>query len=278
MTFEWNGSDNTDVYSYILEGKDSTWSSWTSAKSITYPDLDNGNYTFKVKAKDTQGYYDLTPATRSFTVQINYLLDQQQTRYDKSNGVYSTRWSAQSFKPTLGLLTKVNLYVGKTGSPPNDLVVSIRSSLTGSDLVSISKSSSGIPSGISWIEFDLPDYSVTPGNTYYIVVRTSASYPNNYSWCYSSNDYYANGSFWMSTNSGSSWTEYSNYDFCFKTFGGTNPSPNTPSIPSGPTNLIKNVAGYYNTSATDPDAEQVQYMFDWNASGSHDYSDWTGCF
>ncbi|MDH7517080.1 MAG: hypothetical protein QHH19_01870 [Candidatus Thermoplasmatota archaeon] len=51
--------------------------------------------------------------------------------------------------------------------------------------------------------------------------------------------------------------------------------PNTPNTPSGPTFLNAGVSGTYSTNTSDPDGDQVQYRFDWDANGSHDYSDWT---
>ena len=51
--------------------------------------------------------------------------------------------------------------------------------------------------------------------------------------------------------------------------------PNNPSVPSGPTLLNIGESGTYSTNATDPDGDQVQYRFDWDADGSHDYSDWS---
>ncbi len=51
--------------------------------------------------------------------------------------------------------------------------------------------------------------------------------------------------------------------------------PNTPSTPSGPTLLNIDESGTYSTNATDPDGDQVQYRFDWDVDGSHDYSDWS---
>ncbi len=61
VSFTWTGTDDLDppedlVYQYILEGYDSGWSSWTSSTIKTYNNLPNGEYTFKVKAKDTIGY------------------------------------------------------------------------------------------------------------------------------------------------------------------------------------------------------------------------------
>ena len=72
VTFEWTGSDNVTAtpdleYSYKLDG---SWSAWTSATSVTYNDLSNGDYTFTVKARDQAGNEDTTPASISFTVSV----------------------------------------------------------------------------------------------------------------------------------------------------------------------------------------------------------------
>jgi hypothetical protein len=74
VVFEWTGFDDVIstedlVYSYKLEGDDTSWSSWTSSTSKTYNDLPNGDYIFKVKAKDQVGNVDPTPSARSFTVE-----------------------------------------------------------------------------------------------------------------------------------------------------------------------------------------------------------------
>jgi hypothetical protein len=54
-----------------------------------------------------------------------------------------------------------------------------------------------------------------------------------------------------------------------------NQPPNKPATPTGPTSRVIGQSGKYFTSTTDPDNDQVQYRFDWNASGSHQYSGWT---
>jgi len=53
---------------------------------------------------------------------------------------------------------------------------------------------------------------------------------------------------------------------------GSNQPPNTPTEPSGPGSRNVGQPGNYSTMATDPNGDQVQYRFDWNATGSHDYS------
>jgi hypothetical protein len=73
VSFTWNGSDDDTpaaqlVYSYILEGYETSWSTWASGTSKPYTNLPDDGYTFKVKAKDLAGNVDPTPAERSFTV------------------------------------------------------------------------------------------------------------------------------------------------------------------------------------------------------------------
>ena len=47
------------------------------------------------------------------------------------------------------------------------------------------------------------------------------------------------------------------------TITGPNRAPNSPSIPSGPASGVAGNAYSYSTSATDPDGNQVKYIFDW---------------
>jgi len=79
VRFVWTGTDDRTptselVYSYKLEGYDSDWSPWTSNTSKNYS-LPNGDYIFKVKAKDKAGNVDPTPAERAFTVSVEFGVD-----------------------------------------------------------------------------------------------------------------------------------------------------------------------------------------------------------
>ncbi|MCK4364724.1 MAG: hypothetical protein KAW45_01600 [Thermoplasmatales archaeon] len=56
---------------------------------------------------------------------------------------------------------------------------------------------------------------------------------------------------------------------------GENNPPDTPTKPSGQTSGYTGVSYTYSTSANDPDYNQIQYRFDWDANGDHDYSSWT---
>jgi len=76
VTFEWSGEDdvtptNKLLYSYILQGYSTKWSEWTYNTSVTFPSLPNGEYIFKVKAKDEAGNEDATPALYNFTINVS---------------------------------------------------------------------------------------------------------------------------------------------------------------------------------------------------------------
>ena len=162
----------------------------------------------------------------TFTVYVNIVtggteeLDQEQATYSYDLSLYDVRHGAQSFIPTLDTLTRVELYVSQFGSPTSDLVVSIRDDLYGSDLASVSVPPGGIPTSSDWVSFDFSDISVTPGSTYYVMMMsTGGSFSQCYKMGFDTGDLYADGSLWYSSSAGSSWTEYSTYDFCFKTYG-----------------------------------------------------------
>ena len=70
------------------------------------------------------------------------------------------------------------------------------------------------------MEFDLPDISVTPGGTYFIMVRlVGGGSSDHVVWRFGYNVGYDDGLFWFSSSSGGGWSSYSFYDFCFKTYG-----------------------------------------------------------
>lgn len=76
----------------------------------------------------------------------------------------------------------------------------------GNDLTSISISPDKIPNNTraGWIIFDLPDHEVTPGSTYYIVVKADGGDEKHYySWHYINYNRYSDGKAYVSNDSGS---------------------------------------------------------------------------
>jgi len=130
------------------------------------------------------------------------------------------QWLAQSFKPTLPILTRIKLFLGQTSEAICDLIVSIREDMDGNDIVSVSISPEEIPEypDHDWIEFDLLDISVDIGETYYIVARCNCNYYNfTYYWLSNVEDVYPNGEHWVN-NSPDLWRP-SVGDSCFETYG-----------------------------------------------------------
>ena len=82
---------------------------------------------------------------------------------------------AQSFKPTLSVLTKVDLLLKKTFSQ-KEITVSIKDSLESTDsLTSIQKPNSEIKNYPDWTTFNFDDIDVIPNQEYYIVCTTDAN-------------------------------------------------------------------------------------------------------
>jgi len=182
-------------------------------------------------------------------------LDQEQWYWDSGFKIYGSHWAAQSFTPAAdriskvcimlnktekksfyseiirclkrfgGLREKINdmmLYMAKRASSLDlgDITVSIRKSLYGSDLVSISLSKDRIPKYGAWIEFDFPDTYVKSGATYYIVVHADGGDEKHYyRWMYKSSDVYGFGKGFISYDDGGSWNTQYSWDFAFTTYG-----------------------------------------------------------
>ncbi|MDP4262819.1 MAG: two-component regulator propeller domain-containing protein [Bacteroidota bacterium] len=67
FSFEYTALDYTkpshNVYSYMLEGIDTKWHDAASRRYVSYANLEEGTYTFKVKARNSEGIWNETPAT-----------------------------------------------------------------------------------------------------------------------------------------------------------------------------------------------------------------------
>ena len=72
LTFEFVGLHYTNPdkvqYKFILEGFDNDWSEPTGERSATYKKIPNGDYTFKVKARNNDGVWNQQPVSFSFTI------------------------------------------------------------------------------------------------------------------------------------------------------------------------------------------------------------------
>jgi hypothetical protein len=133
--------------------------------------------------------------------------------------------AAQSFKPQFGTLTNISLYLNRS-SGAGALSISVSVHEDSGDGPGQSLGSTGLSFGVyqthQWVNatFDPEIANLSRGTTYYIVLRStmpsiSGAYLN---WRYDSDGGYSDGSFWTSSD-GVSWTEQSNSDACFVTWG-----------------------------------------------------------
>jgi hypothetical protein len=149
-------------------------------------------------------------------------LDQENSDW-ANQGYHSDFGMAQSFKPTLRMLTRVELMVWNDHNPHGNFTVSIRDNLNNTDLTSITLPVEDLPQNIKiWTEFDFPDIQVTPEQTYYIVCMYEPQNSHNATyWGFTgSGDNYTRGELWSFNNQ--TWTTLvldPGCDFLFKTYG-----------------------------------------------------------
>ena len=203
----------------------------------------------------------------------NDILDQKQTRNNNFMIFYPPQQLAQSFIPSLNTLSKVELYLVKSGNPSiTELIISIKESQSEESLVIIEKAVSEISEG--WMEFDFEDITVTPGETYYIVCNPIGEFKdiqNVICWGFSYPDPYSSGTAWAIDTLGGDWREIffndnEKMDFCFKTYARNN-APEKPSI-TGETNGKSGTEYKYNFVATDPEGNDIEYCIDWGDNTS----------
>lgn len=177
-------------------------------------------------------------------------------------------WVAQSFKPTLSILTRVALGMFKVGFPSDDaeVEVSIRKDLEGPDLTSARVKVKNLPDE-HWpyfIYFDFPDINVTVESTYYIVARVVKGH------CYNDNapvvafsvyDHYKRGKAYVAAENLSWRTLCSSCDYTFKTYG-INAPPLQPII-VGPHKVKWRKATTFDVFAVDPEKKDIYIEIDW---------------
>jgi len=218
----------------------------------------------------------LTPLDRPEEV-----IDQQQTTHMNWGVlVFSRHWAAQSFTPTLNLLTKIKVLFFKSGFPSSgiNLTAHIRANLSGEDLAILSTDASIIPHDGYWVEFDFPDIPLIPGNKYYIICNTNSENDMiGYCWNFDRYDVYGRGEAWRSDDSGATWEiredppDWVGLDYCFITYGLDEP-PTVPTI-VGRANGRAGKAYDYDFVTIEPDVDKVYYFIDW---GDNNNSSWIG--
>jgi len=210
-------------------------------------------------------------------ISLDEIVDQQQT-HSGGGGILCGNWIwAQSFKPRLITLTKVEISLSKVGSPPHDIVISIKESLDGDVLTSTSLSPSEIPEQSSWKDFDFEDIYVTPNQTYFILFSTEGGDNRNNYYLIDGSvtglNFYKEGEAWVWFSWEKVWKIWEpEFDFCFKTYGLDFP-PIKPQRPNGPPSGETGKPYNYSCVTIDRENDKIRYYFDWG-DGTGNWSDW----
>ena len=208
----------------------------------------------------------------------NDILDQSQTISGLGNKLIPGHQNAQSFTPSLNMLSKVELYLYKRGNPSySNIICSIKDSKSEANLATVEKSVDEISTSESWIELDFEDLYVKPGKTYYIVCNPIGGldydYDNFIWWGACFGNRYLAGSPWDIHLGVWKIIGYDVYeiDYCFKTYGFNNNPPNKPTI-NGNINGVLDKEYRYTFISTDPEEDEISYYIDW---GDNTYTGWT---
>lgn len=199
------------------------------------------------------------------------VLDQEQPEKNDEYEILSSH-IAQSFTPTVDIITKIELYLNRHTNSEDYISIGIRKSLTGKDLTTIRKSTSEIPIGndYAWIQFDFPDITVEPERMYYIIFYGSEDIENptycKWSW-YSNIDVYYEGEIWLYDLFNKNWRQSCRFgDLTFKTYGLDEP-PEKPTITGQRIGIVGKEYEYkFNT--TDPENNNITYYINWGDSSS----------
>ncbi len=172
---------------------------------------------------------------------------------------------AQSFTPSHNVLSRVKLFLKKSGTPPigMKLTLFIRETPDGDNLASIEKEIEGCEFINFFFDLDIQDINVIPGNMYYMVIMTHdvCTDNNGYGWYSTNENPYSKGSFWTSYNM-IKWSENEECDMFFQTYW-KDYGPDTPTI-EGSNNGVAQKRYDYTFSTIDPEGDDVEYYIKWD--------------
>jgi hypothetical protein len=207
-------------------------------------------------------------------------LDQSQTEINGySRLIRNLSIGAQSFKPSLNILTRLEVLVWKAFVPNCYLTITVRDDLNGNILTTAMVHSTTIsPQGPQWVMFDCPDIPLIPEETYYIQLNaTMDPLDGDFAWMMSYYNNYSRGQNYGSSDGGLNW-HYSItgdgeiVDYSFKTYGFNNLPPEIPII-TGSEEGRASEEHTYNFVSLDEDNDDIYYYIDW---GDNKTDGWIG--
>ena len=214
-----------DNIKYLIDWGDGN-EEWTplyhsgEVASISHSWSNERTYNIKVMASDEKGAESDWSDELAVTMANHHKVDQRQVEQQWLFLVNDTRWCAQSFVPSVNSISKVELAMA-AWDYGRDIAVSIRSDLNGPDIAEADVTMNETGWDTAWTDFSFPAIPVTPGNTYYIICKSSSSGWGT-GWAAGDDNPYVNGSFYTSKDAGENWEErpdWKDADGCFVTYG-----------------------------------------------------------
>ena len=161
--------------------------SWTSTSDGTYP------VGLRAEIASTEPFIDNNIAVEDVIV-YDDIIDQEQDQGGFEFIIYGDRWAAQSFIPDGDSLSRLEVLLRKQGSPSSGVTVSIRSSISGVDIDSVTIPSGSIPSTADWVIVPVSSIALTPGNSYSVVMSSSGGSASScYKWSFGYGTPYSDG-------------------------------------------------------------------------------------
>lgn len=239
--------------------KNSFWKEEDALRTPYEPGIDFDGHTHIVPKKKGLGNFVFWITALVVVLLIAFsasatgtLRDSFNTGDDTAENCRGAQWCSQTFLSSAAYtLNEIHFY-GKKAGTPGTCTLSLRATSgglpTGSDLSMANFDGNALGTTDAWVTVDVTDYDLANATTYAIILACpSGSAGNQVVWRMDSANGYANGSYILSTNSGSTWTADTTYDFMFETYGtdiaaggGTTASTSTVTIIQNPTQDLFN--------------------------------------
>ncbi len=204
-----------DAIRYVVDWGDGEEESTDLHASGEYVNISHAwreerTYTVSVEAWDEKG----AGGNENFifvTMTDTHTVDQRHTGQHVNQywtfSMNDMEWCAQSFVPSLNKISKVDLILS-AWQEGFDVELAIRESLSGEDMIVISKTLEQMDYfEPQWSSFDFDEMSLTPGNEYYLICRGTTEDWGIF-WLVAADeeiDPYENGTFYFSDDGGNNW-------------------------------------------------------------------------
>lgn len=208
----WNMNDGTILY----------------GEKITHQYDTGGSFQVELTVRDGQGSTDSTVQT--VIVATIEVIDINQSVFERGFRLMPEWFAAQEFIPTLGTLTKIDLFVSKMGMPTGEVTFQIcENKVNGTVLIETTITPDDAPHypNYEWLTIDLEQLQIDTTEQYYIVLKNATGSDTHnfiqWGWCDSYPDGaggpYDGGWFYFLDEYSIKWSPIRDWDYTFKIYG-----------------------------------------------------------